>query len=961
MSLLEHTACAVEQLQGENYLSLSSTATLNLQLENLTRSHQQLLEIKAEFQPYVEKIAAKIVELNALCVAKAGVGIALMVFGGEVEGAESWFTDFLGSFISELGENFLSEAIHNDDELRKVNQICQNIWQNLLTQIEINATLQEIAKGCLTDTTLSNLIDRPTAATTPDGITAQYDDYVTQIQFYFDWGEKVDFKQKLTAVKQAIAQIQKLEQTLIGLQQKVENNLDLSTIHSLLKIFGSTVTHIQYNSSGEWAIGLENQEMSCQEIKSYCDRLLAEIHIFIPKARHFHQLTQQCCQASKLREYWQNTQGGCNLEQCQDRVNSAVESLPQTLQLGGLELLKNQWDNFKLKQGKVKQLYQKIKEAIPHNSQNNQLALSPKNIWALSLLFGQFLQGMGFDRELDLVFYQTHSQQKVQDILAVLEKFIEQLHQPLTQSFSLRQILENCSKTPQLLQLYQSQPPKIGLPEFEAEIKGKAKIINQPFNFTKLKQMREKVKQDEEILTSLETYQKHLHKLTYSQNPETGLTINAVSLKAYILLFGLVDTLSFDNDNDLVLTQGLNQVKSKTLQKNCLEFQKTIVQTIEKGNQALTIANRCFDDKAFRQEMIKTQRRNALILKTAIASGIVMVLTPFGLLGWNIAQANRLQTEAAHLFAQVNPIETLQTPAELQTAYQTMSDAIALLEKVPSTPGTNNQQTQENLTQYRQKYNAIALKIQTEETSISQLEEAKTFAKQAGIMVQNAPHPLAVWQDAAHHWQQAIDLLQSVSEEVSITAEIDQKITDYEANLAAIEKRIKLEEIAIAHQEKAAEIGQTVNNLLKETIITLEIWQTAATQCQESVALLQAISPHTYGYTQVQQDLQIYQTQCSVLTNIQKAGILMVKASEASRQTPHTVNSLQQILNDLKQANELLKTAANYPSIAESAYTLQELCAENYEQTQEKQQKVQACTTSSCFDAIMPLSLRSPR
>ncbi len=117
-------------------------------------------------------------------------------------------------------------------------------------------------------------------------------------------------------------------------------------------------------------------------------------------------------------------------------------------------------------------------------------------------------------------------------------------------------------------------------------------------------------------------------------------------------------------------------------------------------------------------------------------------------------------------------------------------EAIKLLEEIPK--GTTAKKEADKLLQtYRQDYQNLRQQLISEKTATSKLVTAKKLATEASVIVQNPPHPSEVWQEAQTKWQEAISLLQQISQDAFVAPEAVEKLDLYRINYQAVTTRLE--------------------------------------------------------------------------------------------------------------------------------------------------------------------------
>jgi hypothetical protein len=89
----------IERISSTSQLILKNPDLIEKQIGDLELNTNQLVEIKNEVKPFLIILQNKIVELNAIRLAKGAVGLALMVFTDSDDSSSG----FIDSMISQIG------------------------------------------------------------------------------------------------------------------------------------------------------------------------------------------------------------------------------------------------------------------------------------------------------------------------------------------------------------------------------------------------------------------------------------------------------------------------------------------------------------------------------------------------------------------------------------------------------------------------------------------------------------------------------------------------------------------------------------------------------------------------------------------------------------------------------------------------------------------------------------------
>jgi hypothetical protein len=142
---------------------------------------------------------------------------------------------------------------------------------------------------------------------------------------------------------------------------------------------------------------------------------------------------------------------------------------------------------------------------------------------------------------------------------------------------------------------------------------------------------------------------------------------------------------------------------------------------------------------------------------------------------------------------------------EKQQAIAAWQSAIDLMEQIyPNTLAAKI--AEPKLTAAQRDFEKISGLSATFERSSNLIEAAKAFGMQAAIMSQNPPHPAAKWEQTAQLWEKAMYQLQQVGVDEPTYPEAQQKLAEYQANLAAVKIRIDAEKQSVTAMKRAKDL-----------------------------------------------------------------------------------------------------------------------------------------------------------
>ena len=146
----------------------------------------------------------------------------------------------------------------------------------------------------------------------------------------------------------------------------------------------------------------------------------------------------------------------------------------------------------------------------------------------------------------------------------------------------------------------------------------------------------------------------------------------------------------------------------------------------------------------------------------------------------NFKSAQKLGMEAAFLVQ--NPPHPLQVWQEAQNKWH---QAINLLDSIPNETSVFDQ-AKNKLAYYQINYKFISQRVLIEKKALANLESAQKLAIEANLFGQNSSHSLLIRQQAQDKWQQAINLLEAIPENTSVSIQAKETLTIYKTNYAAI-------------------------------------------------------------------------------------------------------------------------------------------------------------------------------
>ncbi|QLE57403.1 hypothetical protein [Nostoc sp. TCL26-01] len=170
----------------------------------------------------------------------------------------------------------------------------------------------------------------------------------------------------------------------------------------------------------------------------------------------------------------------------------------------------------------------------------------------------------------------------------------------------------------------------------------------------------------------------------------------------------------------------------------------------------------------------------------------------------------------------------------------------------------------EQIIQYQQ----AKINIDPEINAVNNFKSALKLGMEASFIAQNPPHNLTIWQQAAIKWQQAINLLETIPENTSVSSKAQEKIIRYRRNYIAIKERANNEKQASDNLTAAEKLATEASFFLETSPNSLLVWQQAKDRWQQAIKLLESIPKNSSVYYQAQATLPKYKTHYTALNAI---------------------------------------------------------------------------------------------
>lgn len=165
-------------------------------------------------------------------------------------------------------------------------------------------------------------------------------------------------------------------------------------------------------------------------------------------------------------------------------------------------------------------------------------------------------------------------------------------------------------------------------------------------------------------------------------------------------------------------------------------------------------------------------------------------------LGGTIAGAYAQQLALQKSTKVIKDVETGQNtidPQVLKTHQQALQQEIEFLEKIPPIPLVIKRDFPIHL----QKIRSLLPQVTTNIKNSEALQTAEKKAMEAAVLVQNAPHPLTIWQQAEVKWYEVVTILQGIDPNTIAGKVAQEKLVTYINNYQSIGQRVIIAEQAV--------------------------------------------------------------------------------------------------------------------------------------------------------------------
>lgn len=970
MSTLNNFELEVTNLAERMTFSFGDANTIQQQLVKLQQQQKELIQIKADIQPNLAVLEIAIAKIDTARVAKAAAGVALMLIGGNSDN-DDFFSSVFAEITTEMGNELLDQAIHDENSLRQYYQVLKAFAQRVEIIYEQCEQLQNIAQLCLKEPQILEYLEDSTTFLTVQDLTEQFNQIINNLKLTFTFSKSQLLPSQLEPIKLAIQQLNQLQIQLQEFHQSSAFTINSTVLKSLLRLFGNAVDSVELDRRGQLVFTIGREQHTIIDIYNYCQNLSEKIQKIFPLTTHLRQLTEQCINHPAIIKSLQSPKSAVSLSELESQVKELIDNTPPKLTFGDGELMQRQANTFKQFQTHLREIQNQLDAATKLFANQEAFTLNASSIIALLDLFGSCFTGVGIEKDGNLVIYHNQEIIKFESFCKSFIQLKQNTKQPIIQTVYLGKIAEQCLNNAQLIQLLSEAKSVLSLADFKKQLKELAKRANPTLAIDNPRQIRQQTKEIIAVGEHLQQMQQNLVTIIKAADQQTGISLTPSTLTTLISLFGGITAIEFNRQGQLVLYLADKSEKLTTILKFCSKVKPQIEAIMQKSVQIKDVAENCLKDPSLRRKLEKKHYQRKLQLKAAIVASIMVLLSPVAGIGWMRYQQEQLRSQVQGMVSQIPDVNQMPDLITLQNSQAKLKEAISRLDTIPNLIGSAYQQAQVDAANLKNRLPKIEQRIQIEESASASLAATQQPAMEAALLVQNPPHPLVVWQKAQGKWQEAINLLESIPEGTFVSTQAKTKLLAYRANYDVISKRLSTEEKINSNWETANKLGSDALQISQQSTQPLVAWKQAQVDLQEAIKLLETTPKNTPFFVQSQEKLPIYRTAYTSisqkLTIEEKAEASLGEGEKLAKEAlqiieipPYNVEVLKIAQDKLREANQLLQNVSSESHAGIKAKELTKLYGEYLQKIQYRIGSIELChrlEMSECSEQNSPLSL----
>lgn len=861
----------LERISSTSQLILNNADLIKKQINDLELNTNQLVEIQNEVKPFLTVLQNKIVELNAIRLAKGAVGLALMFF---TETDDDSSSSFMGSMISQLGEDLFNEAVddwfresvRDESGLKNIVQTLEQICQTIEIKINENNKLREIGIFCLKSPKIKTALINQSLNSSPKRLLDSFENLSQNIKFVVVEQCSNQLEQQIQDIYKHLEKIKEINETAKSLSIsllscKNLDNKDSKTLETLFSIFGSSISKITYtDNSLNFNFGVENY--TYDTVLSFSQNLQDKSYQVIQLSQSLQQLINDCFNSQKalnLLSLGSSQEALINTGSFSEESYLTVDLL---LSMESVNQFKQQIAQLHLNYKKLKELNSILSIATQKYRQKLSFPVTQATLAALIELLGKSIKSISLNPCGDLMIKIDEDNMNLKDFLESLCKKQDLLKPSILKLKLLINLGTDLEKNKQLEKLVNNHQSWANLDHLKNQIKSFRKKSNLDLDFGKFANLQKQTTEIKKASVELKVLGSQLSLLTESEF-EKGLLLNSININAIYSLFGRIKFITFTPQQKPLIIFDTFKYTSTEISSKCNKLKKEVEKIIVSTSNLIDLAEQCLKDTDFRKKVAKQKQIKTLQMKSLVCASVLAFVTPLSWIGWNFSSSYYTLLKAESIIKDEQPNHQ-QDINQLKSQRVQLQNAQHLLTTIPKSLGSRYQEAQANLQDLEQSLMNVNQRIELEENSRQNL----TFSLQLLNEVENYFPTLSgksqQIREADEKLKTVIELLQSVHPQTQVFYQVEEPLNKAQVLRGMLKNYIQsLNQLEVVNYQ-----AMEASKLVQNPPHSLETWKQAKEKWDEAIRLLSEIVVEEEEIKiQVQQKLKTYQANSKMIAS----------------------------------------------------------------------------------------------
>ncbi len=890
----------IERISSTSQLILKNPDLIEKQIGDLELNTNQLVEIKNEVKPFLIILQNKIVELNAIRLAKGAVGLALMVFTDSDDSSSG----FIDSMISQIGEDLFNEAVdgwfresvRDESGLKNIVQTLEQICQNIEIKINENNKLREIGIFCLNSPKIQTALINQSLNSSPRGLLESFENFSHQIKFVLVNQSCHQLEQQIQDISKHLEKIKQINETAKSLSESLLScqNLDdkdYKILETLFSLFGGSISKITYNGNSlNFSFGVENY--TYDSVLSFSQSLQDKSYHVIQLSQSLQRLINDCLNSQKALNLLSLGSSQEALISTGSFSEESYLTVDLLLSMESVNQFKQQIAQLHLNYKKLKELNSILSIATQKYRQKLNFPVTHTTLAALIELLGKSIKSISLTPSGDLMIKIDEDNMNLKDFMESLCKKQELLKPCILQIKLLINLGIDLEKNKHLEKLVNDHHTWDNLDHLKNQIKSFRKKSNIDLDFDKLANLQKQTAEIKKDSVDLKVLVSQLNILTESEF-EKGLLLNSININAIYSLFGRIKFITFTSQQKPLIIFDKFKYTSAEISSKSNKLKKEVEKIIASISNLITLAEQCLKDTDFRKQVAKQKQIKNLQMKGLVCASVLAFVTPLSWIGWNFSYSYYTLLKAENIIKD-EQLNNTQDINQLKSQRVQLQNAQNLLTTIPKSLGSRYQEAQADLQNLEQSLINVNQRIELEENS----RQNFTFGLQLFNEVEKSFPTLSGKsqriKEADEKLETVIGLLQSVHSQAQVFNQVEAPLNKAQVLRGLLKNHIQsLNQLELVNYQ-----AMEASKLVQNPPHSVETWKQAKDKWDEAIRLLSEIVVDEEEIKiQVQQKLKTYQ-----------ANSKMIESQIANEEK--ALNNWQQSLN---LGNEVAQMVQNSP------------------------------------------------